>query len=447
MGKTHVSNEVGALKRALVHRPGHETQRYPHGDFLQAFPLRPSCTDFDLEKAQTEHDRLTKVLAAHNVEVIEATDLLAETLEASPEAKKALIDAYLADSRIEGIELTEAARCYLESSSTSTQLVERLFEGIRYGDTDVVNADRFPLAALSGNAFDPETFLASPLNTAFFVRDPLSVIGEGITLNHMYWHDRNREVDLLEAVTRHHPDFAATQRWFDHRCSFHLEGGDIVNLNAHSVAVGLSSRTEGAAIDVLCRQLLWGRGESDIADIYVFFVPQMGNRLHLDTYVSRIDYDTFVIDPAIARNPSVLRVRAGRRKGNVRIDELSGSLKDIFRKALSIGPVRLMDFGSSAESRMEFEYGNGATGMLCLSPGNLCVSEENVVANDLLDKAGMTLHPVSVQEMTVGFGGPSSLCLPLWREDVQGMPPWTSERTSEPSECASTCPKQTSRKE
>ena len=30
----------------------------------------------------------------------------------------------------------------------------------------------------------------------------------------------------------------------------------------------------------------------------------------------------------------------------------------------------------------------------------------------------MTLHPVSVQEMTVGFGGPSSLCLPLWREDV-----------------------------
>lgn len=46
MGKTHVSNEVGALKRALVHRPGHETQRYPHGDFLQAFPPAPLLHGF-----------------------------------------------------------------------------------------------------------------------------------------------------------------------------------------------------------------------------------------------------------------------------------------------------------------------------------------------------------------------------------------------------------------
>ena len=31
---------------------------------------------------------------------------------------------------------------------------------------------------------------------------------------------------------------------------------------------------------------------------------------------------------------------------------------------------------------------------------------------------GMTVHPVSIQEMTVGFGGPNSLCLPLVREDL-----------------------------
>ena len=30
----------------------------------------------------------------------------------------------------------------------------------------------------------------------------------------------------------------------------------------------------------------------------------------------------------------------------------------------------------------------------------------------------MTVHPVSIQEMTAGFGGPNSLCLPLMREDL-----------------------------
>ena len=28
----------------------------------------------------------------------------------------------------------------------------------------------------------------------WFTRDPASVIGEGVTLNHMYWPERNREV-------------------------------------------------------------------------------------------------------------------------------------------------------------------------------------------------------------------------------------------------------------
>lgn len=304
----------------------------------------------------------------------------------------------------------------MSEAADAEQFVTRLFNGIRYGDTDLDASDRFPLAALTDSAFDPDTFLSSPLNTAFFTRDPLSVIGGGISLNHMYWHDRNREVDLLQTVAEHHPCFADTPQWFGHDSSFHLEGGDIVNLSGHAVAIGLSSRTESLAIDRLSQGLLWGDGSS-VTDVYVIEVPQSGNRLHLDAYLSPIDGDTFVVDPLLAREPRVYRLRRARRRGGVRIEPCSEGLARILEAATGGGPVRLIDFGDGG-GPMAFEYGNGAAGILPLAPGNLCVCAENLAANEALVDAGMTVHPVSIQEMTVGFGGPNSLCLPLVREDL-----------------------------
>lgn len=229
------------------------------------------------------------------------------------------------------------------------------------------------MATLTGSSFDADTFLINPINAAFFTRDPMSVVGKGITLNHMYWQDRNQEVNVLEAVARHHPCFASAPSWFDHRCSFHLEGGDLVNLDAHTLAVGLSSRTEAAAIDVLARRLLWEADESEITSIYAFDVPQIGNRLHLDTCISRIDYDTFVVDPALAQNPTVFKMSRGRKEGSVSIKELSGDLRSMLKQALDIGPIRLMDLDSGASNRIELERDNGATSMLCLAPGT-CAS-------------------------------------------------------------------------
>lgn len=53
MDTVRVNNEVGRLKRVLVHRPGPETRRFPHGEFALAFPLRPTSSDFDLDGPRT----------------------------------------------------------------------------------------------------------------------------------------------------------------------------------------------------------------------------------------------------------------------------------------------------------------------------------------------------------------------------------------------------------
>lgn len=417
MDTVHVNNEIGQIGRVLVHRPGLETRRFPHGEFALAFPLRPASSDFDLDRAQAEHDALTEILKAEGAQVIELCDLLEESLANSPAAKNRLITCFLENSRIEGNELIEATTRYLAETDSDKQFCERLFRGIRYGDTSLAHQERFPLAQLTNSAFDPDTFLSSPLNTAFFTRDPMSVIGDGVSLNHMYWHDRNRETDILETILACHPAFAKTPQWLHHGSSFHLEGGDIVNLSEGALAIGLSSRTESLAIDQISQNLLWSDPSSSITDIYVFEVPQSGNRLHLDAYLSRIDYDTFVVDPALDDRPCVYHLRRGVEKNTVRIDACSGSIARILGRALGEESVRTVDFGSGS-SLIDFEYGNGAAGILTLSPGNLCVCAENSVANEMLVNLGMTVHPVSIQEMTAGFGGPNSLCLPLEREDL-----------------------------
>ena len=418
MNIVQVNNEIGQIKRVLVHRPGPETQRFPHGEFALAFPLRPTSSGFNLEQAQAEHDALTTALRESGATVIELRDLLGETLAESPHVRRELIDRFLANCRIEGTELAEAATQYLEGAPDDDQFIARLFEGIRYGDTALAETTRYPLAALTHSAFDPDTFLSGPLNTAFFMRDPLSAIGAGVSLNRMYWHDRNREVDILQTIIECHPAFTDTPRWFDHGSSFHLEGGDVINLGETVLAVGLSSRTESLALDRLCQNLLWGDPRSTVTDIYVFEVPQSGNRLHLDAYLSPIDHDTFVVDPALIHGARVYHWRRGRKRGSVRIQERTEPLSRILSDAVGGGPVRLLDFGKGGAGRMEFEYGNGAAGILSLAPGNLCVCAENLTANEALSNAGMTLHPVSIQEMTAGFGGPNSLCLPLERESL-----------------------------
>ena len=57
MDTVRVNNEVGRLKRVLVHRPGPETRRFPHGEFALAFPLRPTSSDFDLARTSTMPSR------------------------------------------------------------------------------------------------------------------------------------------------------------------------------------------------------------------------------------------------------------------------------------------------------------------------------------------------------------------------------------------------------
>src|SRR5512136_747082 len=83
-----VHSEVGKLRKVIVHRPELSLQR-----------LTPSNHDsllFDdvlwVERAQLEHDQFTQVMRERGTEVLYVQDLLTQTLQASEEARRLIVE-------------------------------------------------------------------------------------------------------------------------------------------------------------------------------------------------------------------------------------------------------------------------------------------------------------------------------------------------------------------
>ncbi|WP_102338195.1 arginine deiminase [Collinsella provencensis] len=407
----HVHNEIGTLKSVLLHRPGFETKSYPENAFGQVFTLRPNRSNFDLDKATQEHERLVSILEANGVEVLLLTDLLEETLTSSSEAREALLDRFCDECGVRGSELKRSVRAWIEQKAAGGSLIDALIGSICYGDIfkQVKGDDR--LANLVDDPYPADALLVNPFSTMFFTRDPASVIGSTLSLNHMYWSDREREVAFYQVIFSHHPRFAGCSVAPEEPSSYHIEGGDVVNLDARNVAVGLSQRTEAAAIDVLARRLLWSEN-SEIESVWAVRVPEDNLCIHLDTFLSRADVETFIVDPELLDHAEIYRIVRGRKKGTCRIKSLDGGVSALLKQSLGISAPTLISCGGSMSERR-----HNAASVLALAPGKVCVYEENKLTNEALYRAGIDLFPVSIDELTSGYGGPSCLCLPLWRED------------------------------
>jgi arginine deiminase len=79
----HVTSEIGRLRRVLVHEPGDEVDR-------MVPPMMDELLFDDIlfgERAREEHRLFRRLLQLLGIEVVEAGDLLTESL-ANPEARR-----------------------------------------------------------------------------------------------------------------------------------------------------------------------------------------------------------------------------------------------------------------------------------------------------------------------------------------------------------------------
>lgn len=411
----YVHSEIGPLKKVLLHRPGKE--------LLNLTPDDLSRLLFDdipfLEVAQAEHDRFADILREQGVEVLYLERLTSEALDAAG-SREEFTNQWLDESGLRGHVTRATVKEFMDSIEDTQEFVEKCIAGIRKNELDLPAKSSHLLAELVGYDQDSETdLLIDPMPNAYFTRDPFAIVGKGVNLNHMFSVTRNRETLLGKYIFRDHPDYNGAPLWYRRDSAYHTEGGDVLNLDAHTLAVGISQRTQAAAIDAMAQHMFWDKGdECEIEAIYAFNIPVSRAFMHLDTVFTQIDVDKFTIHPGIMGTLQVFKLTKGGSNGDVRIEEMNDTLENVLAKALGLDSVRLIKCGGGDPIAAAQEQWNDGSNTLCVSPGKICVYQRNSVTNDVLYKEGLDLLVMPSAELSRGRGGPRCMSMPFAREDL-----------------------------
>lgn len=401
-----VKSEIGKLRKVLIHRPG--------GELEHLTPEYLTTLLFDdipyLKRAQVEHDSFADTLRGCGVEVVYLCDLVAQALDTDPYVHRQFVKEFLsnADTRIVGHE-KELFKLLMDEPDTRT-MVLRTMEGIMDDGFDFRKTN--PLLNLTRTKAG---FILDPIPNLYFTRDPMASVGCGASLNHMFSVTRNRETIYMKYVFEHHPDFQnKVKKYYDPSVPYSIEGGDIHNLSADTLAIGLSERTTAQAIEVLARNI-FADEESTIRNILAIDIPNMRAFMHLDTVLTQADKDVFIVHPGILHNIKVYRVFPGA-KGTIKAESLKGTLESIFCRFLGLDEVRFIKCGGNNMIAAEREQWNDGSNALCVEPGTVIVYDRNTITNDILRDNGLKTLEIASSELSRGRGGPRCMSMPLVRD-------------------------------
>lgn len=401
-----VKSEIGKLRKVLIHRPG--------GELEHLTPEYLTTLLFDdipyLKRAQVEHDSFADTLRGCGVEVVYLCDLVAQALDTDPSVRRQFITEFLsnADTRIVGHE-KELFKLLMDEPDTRT-MVLRTMEGIMDDGFDFRKTN--PLLNLTRTKAG---FILDPIPNLYFTRDPMASVGCGASLNHMFSVTRNRETIYMKYVFEHHPDFQnKVKKYYDPSVPYSIEGGDIHNLSADTLAIGLSERTTAQAIEVLARNI-FADEESTIRNILAIDIPNMRAFMHLDTVLTQADRGVFIVHPGILHNIKVYRVFPGA-KGTIKAESLKGTLESIFCRFLGLDEVRFIKCGGNNMIAAEREQWNDGSNALCVEPGTVIVYDRNTITNDILRDNGLKTLEIASSELSRGRGGPRCMSMPLVRD-------------------------------
>ena len=427
-----VTSEIGRLRRVCLHRPGNE--------LLNLMPADLGRLLFDdipfLEVAQAEHDRFAALLCREGVEVLYLERLVAEALEAVPGARAEFTSQYLTECGVHDNVALAAIRELLDSIRDPYELVLKTMAGVTRHELELPLGSRYvagtgvvaatsaragsssTLVAALGDAAEPDTeLIVDPMPNLYFTRDPFCVVGPGVNLNRMYQATRRRETIYGRFLFACHPEYRDVPLWYDRDLAYHVEGGDVLVLGERTICVGISQRTEAAAIDAMASRMIWDE-ECPVEQLYALRIPESRAFMHLDTVLTQIDVDTFTVHPAILGTLQVFRITAGARPGELDVEEIVEPLDRVLARILGLDAVRLIRCGGGDPIAAAREQWNDGSNTLAIAPGRICVYQRNSATNEALAKAGLELVVLPSSELSRGRGGPRCMSMPFVRDAV-----------------------------
>ena len=413
MKKINVTSEIKPLKKVLLHRPGNE--------LLNLTPDTLQELLFDdipyLPVAQREHDEFARVLKENGVEVVYLENLTAEVISLSPEIREEFLKQFIYEAGIRTPKYRDLVFQYLNSFKDPLELVLKTMEGIQVSEINqrLKKTDK----SLVDLVTEETQFLAAPMPNLYFTRDNFASIGNGISLNRMYSVTRNRETIYAEYIFKYHPEFKdQVDKYFSRDLPYHIEGGDILNLNEHILAVGISQRTCADAIDELAKNLFKDK-KCKIDTVLAFNIPNSRAFMHLDTVFTQIDRNKFTYHPGIMDTLQVFEITEGNDENSdedLNVIEINDSLENILSTYLKM-PVTLIPCAGGDKVAAEREQWNDGSNTLCIAPGVVIVYDRNNITNQVLRENGLKVLEIPGAEISRGRGGPRCMSMPLIRED------------------------------
>lgn len=413
MSVINVKSEIKPLKEVLVHRPGKE--------LLNLTPDTLHRLLFDdipyLKVAQAEHDEFVQILRDNDIKVYYLEDLMAETLDYNPEIKPKFLRQFIAEAGVNTPKYRDLVYEYLMGIEETKEFVLKTMEGVQIYELD--RSKRIMEKSLVDLVTAETDFIVEPMPNLYFTRDPFASVGSGIVLNKMYSETRNRETIYADYIFKYHPKFKGEiEKYYDRDYDWHIEGGDVLNLNDHILAVGISQRTEAGAIDKLAKNL-FKNPSCSIDTVLAFNIPESRAFMHLDTVFTQIDVDKFTYHPGIMKTLQVFEITEGNDPNSdedLNVREINDSLENILSHYLGL-KVTLIPCAGGDDVASQREQWNDGTNTLCIAPGVVVVYNRNNITNEVLRAHGIKVIEMASAELSRGRGGPRCMSMPLYRED------------------------------